>query len=435
MTDPMRCASDDGSIRRKTRSGRAASTANLQISPGVEGHRPKARLFYGSHHISTAHKGLAAIGCVALIAGASAACGTVQQAGAAAKVQNAVEKLGEQKAVTATVSFDATADQIWTAMKGSDGFTQDTAKMLAGLHAKLGLSSDKPLKDAAAAKDAKDAPSDTSSFSFQLSSDAEGKQNLIEVRSVGKKMYLRADVKALTALGGAAKGGDHPPLDQLIPKADELPSSLGVVKDALAGKWISIDPTAFADLGKTLGGDKGLGKSPLPVPMPGASSLDAKTQQQLIDAVKSAVAHNAKFTDKGSSNGVDHVTMTVPAGQTAKELAKGFAPLEKQIPGFKAPDVSKVPAKDLAVDLSIKDGMLSGIGLDVSQLDEKAHGKLPLVIGLQGGSDPVTAPTGARVLTPQDLMGLFMFGAMNMKDVDLKGGPDLSGLNLADLGA
>lgn len=368
-------------------------------------------MFYGSHLISTAHKGLAAIGCVALIASASAACGTVQQAGAAAKVQNAVDKLGEQRAVTAAVSFDATADQIWTAMKGSDGFTKDNAKMLAGLHARLGLSSDKPLKDAVATKDAKDAPSATSSFAFQLSSDADGKQNLIEVRSVGKKFYVRADVKALSALGGAAKPGERAQLDQLLGTADKLPSSLGVVKDALAGKWISVDPTAFTEFAKTLGGDKGLGKSPLP--MPDASSFDVKTQRQLLDAIKSAVAHNAKFADKGSSNGVDHVTMTVPAGQLAKDLAKGFAPLEKQIPGFKAPDVSRVPARDLAVDLSIKDGMLSGISLDVAQLDDKPGGKLPLAIGLEGGSDPVTAPAGAKALNPQDIMGLFMFGAMN----------------------
>ncbi|MCZ4122178.1 hypothetical protein [Streptomyces sp. H39-S7] len=365
-------------------------------------------MFYGSHHISTAHKGLAAIGCVALIATASAACGTVQQVGAAVKVQNAVDKLGEQKAVTATVSFDATEDQIWAAMKGEDDFTKDDAKMLAGLHARLGLSSDKALKDTAAVKDAKDAGSDASSFSFQLSSDAEGKQNLVEVRSIGKKVYLRADIKALSALGG--KDGDKS-LEGLLPPADEIPSSLGVVKDALEGKWVSIDPAAFSDLAKTLGGDKGQGKSPLP----DASSFDAKTQQQLVDAVKNAMAHNAKFTDKGSDQGVDHVTMTVPGAQAAKELAKGLAPLEKQIPGFKVQDLNKVPAKDFTVDLSIKDGMLSGISVDMTQFNKKPQGKLPLVIGLNGGSAPVTAPTGAKAFTPQDIMGLFMLGAQNLK--------------------
>lgn len=392
------------------------SPANLQISSGVAGHRPKARLFYGSHDISSAHKGLAAIGCVTLIATASAACGTVQQIGAAAKVQNAVDKLGEQKAVTATVSFDATADQIWTAMKGSEGFTRDNATALAGLHARLGLSSDKPLKDTAAAQDAKGAGDGASSFSFQLSSDAEGKRNLVEVRSVGKKIYLRADVKALTALAGpAAKDGDRAQIDRFLAGSGELPSSLGVVKDALAGKWISIDPQVFSEFGKTFGGGKGLGKSPLPVP--DASSFDAETQRQLVDAVKSAMEHNAKFTDKGTTNGVDHVTLTVPGGQAARDLAKGLAPLEKKIPGFTPPDVSDVPNKDFAVDLSIKDGMLSGIALDVAQFDEKPQGKLPLTIGLQGGSDPVTAPAGAKELRPQDIMGAFMLGAMNMKDL------------------
>ncbi|WP_277439530.1 hypothetical protein [Streptomyces sp. SPB162] len=369
-------------------------------------------MFYGSHHISTAHKGLAAIGCVALIASASAACGTVQQVGAAVKVKNAVDRLGEQKAVTATVAFDATEAQIWAAMKGEDDFTKDDAKMLAGLHARLGVSSDKPLKDAAATQDAKGGMGDGSSFSFQLTSDAAGKQNLIEVRAVDKKVYLRADVKALSALGGD-KGGDRAGIDGFLGSADKLPPSLDVVKDALTGKWISLDPQVFTEFSKTLGGDKSLGKSPLPVPDP--SSLDAKTQQQLVDAVKQAIAQNAKFTDKGSTDGVDHVIMTVPAGQTAKDLAKGFAPLEKQIPGFKAPDPGKVPAKDLAVDLSIKDGMLSGISLDVAQFNEKPQGKLPLVIGLNGGSAPVEAPAGARELKPQDIMGLFMFGAMNMK--------------------
>ncbi|MEU3460983.1 hypothetical protein ABZ721_13625 [Streptomyces sp. NPDC006733] len=366
-------------------------------------------MFYGSHHISTAHKGLAAIGCVALIATASAACGTVQQVGAAVKVKNAVDKLGEQKAVTATVSFDATEDQVWAAMKGEDDFTKDDAKMLASLHAKLGLSSDKALKDSAAAKDAKAAPSDASSFSFQLSSDAAGKQNLIEVRSIGKKVYIRADVKALASLGGKDK---ETSLEGLLPSAEDIPASLGAVKDVLEGKWVSIDPAAFSDLGKTLGGDKGLGKSPLPDP----SSFDAKTQQQLVDAIRNAMEHNAKFTDKGSDHGVDHVTMTVPGGPAAKELAKSLAPLEKQIPDFKAADLNKVPAKDYTVDLSIKDGMLSGITVDLTQLNKKpSQGKLPLVIGLDGGSAPVTAPAGARPFTPQDIMGLFMLGAQNLK--------------------
>ncbi|MDJ0341953.1 hypothetical protein QMK19_10410 [Streptomyces sp. H10-C2] len=371
-------------------------------------------MFYGSHLITTARKGLAAIGCAALIASASAACGTVEQAGTGAKVKNAVDKLGEQKAVTTTVAFDATADQIWNAMKGEKNFTKDDAKMLAGLHATFGLSSDKPLKDAAdspAGKDGKGAKDSASSFAFQLSSDAAGKQNLVEVRSIGKKLYIRADVKALSALGSKAKG-NRAELDRFLATADKLPSSLGVVKDALQGKWISVDPQAFTDFAKTLGGPKGLGKSPLPA-IPDSSSFDAKTQRQLTDAVKNAVAHNAKFTDAGSKDGVDHVTMTVPAGQVAKELAKGLAPLEKQIPNFKASGLNDTPARNLTVDLSIKDGMLSGISLDAAQLAKKPAGKLPLVIGLKGGSDPVAAPDGAKALNPQDIMGLFMFVAMN----------------------
>lgn len=350
-------------------------------------------------------KGLAAAGVVALIAAGSAACGTATASTPDAKVKNAFDKLGNQKSVTLGLHFGASADQLYTAMQGEEDFTKQTAKTLAALHANIQVSTGSSFKDV---KDG-----DKGSFGFQLTTDSSGKKSLIEVRSVDQKVYLRADIKGLEGLGGdSVSAKDKSEFDQFLASGDQLPSSLASVKAALKGEWITIDPKAFTDFAKSMAdraGEDGA-DSPLGSLSDAGKGLDAKTQQKIVDSLRAALEKNATFKNLGKSGGADHVQVTVPARQLAKEVEASLGSLTRQIPDFKPSDLDDVPNKTIAVDVALKGGKLSGIGFDLAQLDDQAKGKVPLVLDIDGGADKLSAPEGAKTLNPQDLIGLFMSG-------------------------
>ncbi|MDX3071679.1 hypothetical protein ACIP98_12045 [Streptomyces sp. NPDC088354] len=347
-------------------------------------------------------KGIAAAGCAAFIATTAAACGTAGNLSAGAKVQQALDRLGEQKAATLSVGFGGSEQQIWSALKGADGFTRADAKLLAGLDVSLSMSATTPLKDLKSDKD-------NASVALRVSL-GQGK-DLLEIRSLaGKQAYFRADVRQFLSLAGdlGAKQDDADLREfrQMLDAADGLPSSFKSVKDALGGKWVSVDPKAFEEFSKSMA-EGSQGGSPLPDP----SALDAKTQERITKALREALEHNAKFTDAGTKDGADHVTVTLAAGKTADALADALEPLADQLPdGFSAADLKQVPDKDVSVDVAVKDGTLSGISLDLDQFDtgDEIHGALPLTVGFAPDARPVSAPAGATPLDPQDIMGAVM---------------------------
>ncbi|MEU6340748.1 hypothetical protein ABZ883_07330 [Streptomyces sp. NPDC046977] len=346
-------------------------------------------------------KGIAAAGCAAFVVTTAAACGTTASLSSGAKVQQALDRLGEQKSVTLSVGFDGNQQQIWTALKGTEDFTQDYAKLLADFDVSMSLSADKPLKDV------KDTKTDPASVALRVSL-GQGK-DLLEVRSLaGKQVYLRADLhEFLTLADGLATKEDKADLQefrQMLDAADKLPSSLKSVKDAVGGKWVSVDVKSFEEFSKTMAKEGGS-------PLPDTSALDPKTAEQVTKALREAVEHNAKFTDAGSKDGADHVKVTLPAGKTADALAEALKPVADQLPdGFSTADLQSVPDKDVSVDVAVKDGALSGITLDLDQFDtgNEIQGALPLTVGFAPDAQPVAAPAGATPLNPQDIMGAVM---------------------------
>ncbi|MEU6848557.1 hypothetical protein ABZ901_01250 [Actinacidiphila alni] len=355
-------------------------------------------------------KGLAAAGVVALIAAGSAACGTAAAATPDVKVKKGLDKLSDEKALSLGLHFGGSADQIWSSLQGEDDFTKDDAALLAKLRVDLSLSAGKALKDVK--------EGDTSSGAFKISADGSGKKSLLELRSVDKKLYVRLDLKGFEALDtGTSSKKDLAELDKFLGSADDLPSSLGSVKAALNGDWVSIDPKAFGDFAKSMSKNAG-GDSPLGALPDTSKGLDAKSQKQLVDGLRKALKDNAKFKDLGHHDGADHVQVTVPARQVAKELEASLGSLTKQIPDFKPSDLDDVPNKSVSLDVAVKGGKVSAITFDAAQLDDGAKGKLPIVLDVDTDADAVEAPSGAKTLNPQDIMGLIMYS--------FGGGPDSS---------
>lgn len=364
-------------------------------------------------------KGLATAGVVALITTGAAGCGSEEPGTPQGKVDNAFTKLGEQKAVTLGLSFDGTADQIYAAMKDEDDFKRADADMLAGLRLSASLSSDKPLAELKG-------DDKGTSAAFELTGGATGKsegKQLVGLRSVDQKLYVQVNLKGLTALdtSGDTQLSD---LDGMLGDVDNLPSSFSSVKTLAKGGWVSIDPKAFGEFAKSLGGGKGsagaddsagskaspLGGLGLPSALPTGlpTDLGQKSLAQLLAPLQQALTKDGKITDLGSKDGADHLKVSVPARQFSKDLQQSLGSMTKMLPGDLKDSLDDVPDKAVSVDLAVKDGKLRHITFDLAQLDTTLHGKLPLDLSLDGDADPVSAPKGAEQLDPQDLIGAVM---------------------------
>ncbi|MGI5526774.1 hypothetical protein ACQEVX_04895 [Streptomyces syringium] len=276
-------------------------------------------------------------------------------------------------------------------MHNQPDFERSDADILAGLKLSYAVSYDKPIKDVS---------EDDNSGSGSVALSRNGGKPLLEARTDAKKFYARADFKELGELARLGdKSGDSTAgaaaMESLARKADELPASMGNVKSGLKGEWVVIDPETFSE---------------------GASAednkVDAKTQKQVLDAVQKSLGANAKFKDAGKKDGVDHVKVTVPARATAKDITNSLKPVANQL-GDRfdrmTDDVKDVPDKDITVDVAISDGMVSGLTFDIAEFDEKVKAELPLTLDIKGNDSKIDLPSGAKPLTPQDLMGAAMF--------------------------
>jgi hypothetical protein len=362
-------------------------------------------------------KGLAAAGVVALITAGSAACGT-DHTTPQGKVDKAFSTFGGQNTVTLGLAFDGSADQIYASMKDEDDFTRDDAKLLASLHLSLGVTTQKSFKLLGKAHTAQGG-----AFTLALSTDESGDTSLAEIRVVDQKLFLHADVKGLEKLAPNQNSSDIQQLNQFLAQADQLPSSLNSVKAALKGQWISIDPKAFADFAKSMSdnssGDSGFGSGddsgsdPLAGGLPGVPKIDAATRAKIVDALRQAFTTNVTYKDLGNHDGADHVQVTAPAKQLAKAIDDGLTPVLKGIPGYDSTALSglqDVPNKTISADVGVKDGKLTSITFDLAQLDDQATGKIPLTLTIDGSAKAISAPPGAQVVNPQDIVGLVMSG-------------------------
>ncbi|WP_372410228.1 hypothetical protein [Streptomyces luteireticuli] len=331
------------------------------------------------------------------------ACGPGEKS-AADKLDKAFDRLGEDKAVALDIALNASADEIHTALKdGKDGIDREDAEILAGLKLSYGISSDMPLKT----KD-KDEKGAGVNVSFKVAKKDGG--SLLEFRSLDKKTYLRADLKALAGMKKpvtAKERAEKRDFEEMLRGVDQLPPALGAFRDVIKGEWVVLDSKDVEEFRKKAQEKDG----------DASKDLDKKTEKQVSEALRKALTENSRIKEKGSG----HIEVTVSARKAAKELKEAVKPLESQLRAAgkdkKLPDPSEVPDQDVVFDVALKDGRLSSIGFDMSRLDKDVHGKLPVTVGLGGRPEPVTAPSGAKELKLQDMMGAIM-GLAAGKDKD-----------------
>ncbi|MFD7816624.1 hypothetical protein ACFV6E_27400 [Streptomyces sp. NPDC059785] len=351
----------------------------------------------------------AAAGCAAVLLATAAACGTVENFTGGQKVDNAVDRLGEQKSLAVELSLDAGPEALASLAGGAgSGSAMPTgmAGFMAGLHVDVSVESKKPLAESGE----KDLVGTSVSFAG-----ADGV--LAEYRVVGDFTYYRADAEAMSAAMGFP-----------LPGADELPEDAGALRTVLSGKWVKLDNRelkkaqkaqqeqeadgdASGGAGGSDAGETGSGS--------GSGDIDAKTQQKVVKAVRDVIAHEVTFRDEGGSDGTELVVAKAGFRDLLTGLADELRPLQDELPpGTELPtaqDLKGAPDKKVAVNFTLKNGDLDRIEIDLASLADEAKGvEVPLVLEF-GEAQDVSAPSAAEEV-PVDAIsgagGLFSAGTL-----------------------
>lgn len=335
-----------------------------------------------------------------MVLAGTAACGTVENLSAGQKLDNAFDKLGEERSLAFELDLDTDAASLKAldAEQSEPGeeMPAEIAELLSEGTISVSMHSKKPIKDSG--------EKDFTAMAMKLSG-PDGA--LLEYRLVGDWIYARVDAATLGEMSGSP-----------LPPASELPPEAGAFKKLLEGGWIKLSKKEMEKTGKNMSGAEGLGaEEPSAEP-----SLDAKTQKKLTDALKKAVAENVDLTTSGGSDGTEHIKATAPFRTLLTELFDALKPLQKDLPiGDELPtakDFADAPNKKVSADFTLKNGELTEVSVDLAKLAETAKvKKFALVLRVSEGEKP-EAPAGATELNIEELMTSMLSGAFGSPAAD-----------------
>ncbi|WP_399933625.1 hypothetical protein [Streptomyces kanamyceticus] len=321
----------------------------------------------------------------------------MEQLSAGQKLDEAFEKLNQEKSLSFEFSLDTDAASL-KAMDGSSSpepgeeMPDEVAQLLSDAKVSVTVQSKKPF--------GKSGEKDFDRMAMKVSG-PDGR--LVEYRVIGDQTYLRTDASTL----GKAMGAP-------LPKAADLPPEAGALKKVLEGEWVKIDTKQMEELAAENGAEPGAEPSPQP-------TLDAATQKKLMKAVREVVAREVTLKSAGGGDGTERVTATAPFRTLATELVGELRPLVKKLPpGMELPtdkELKDAPDGKVKADITLKNGELKEVRLDLAKLAENTKvKKFGLVIRMTDGVKP-TAPAGATELDVEQLMA-GMFGGMGAEGPD-----------------
>ncbi|MFD5450146.1 hypothetical protein ACWDTR_30315 [Streptomyces sp. NPDC003470] len=318
----------------------------------------------------------------------------MEQLSAGKKLDQAFEKLGNKK----TLSFELDLDTDVASLKALDAASEpapdeaipdEAAELISDAKITVTVQSKKPL--------AESGEKDIVGMAMKI---GHPDGDLAEYRVIGDYTYVRADVDTIGRMMGSP-----------MPAAEDLPPEAGAMGDVLEGKWVKFNTKEMQEA--ALEGEEEQG-APAPEP-----TLDAKTQQKLVKALRGVIAREVDFKTADGKNGTEHVTATAPFRTLITELFDELRPLAKDLPpGMDLPtdkDLKDAPDTDVTADFTLKNGELTEVDLDLAGLAENAKvKKLGLTLRMSDGTKP-TAPAGATELNLPELMEGF-FGGPGMDD-------------------
>lgn len=324
-------------------------------------------------------RGLALL-CAVAASVALTACGSASATGGrgsgkspAAEAQAGFASLADGHALTATVKLDADKAALSALTGGSTGGA-GIASLAGGTIVIAAKTGGGAFRD----------QTSTDGTSFAVTINAATTPNLLQVVSVSRTLYVRADLAKLLGQSGSPLAG--------LPSAGDLPPQLSFVKSLLAGGWLKI---SLSDLASSLGT-----AAPSVAPSRAADFSAALTKIFRDDvAVTRAAADQQPGAQAADQQPGAHLVLSGNARKVGGDLIAAV----KNLAGggamrlFDAFKPSTLPDKTIKVDEYVNDGTVSAVRLDLTQLSSapKATGKPATLAVTLSPTATITAPETA----------------------------------------
>ncbi|MGX1135581.1 hypothetical protein RKD49_007771 [Streptomyces glaucescens] len=318
----------------------------------------------------------------------------MEQLSAGKKLDQAFEKLGQEKTLSFELDLDTDAQSLRALDASSDPepgeeMPDEAADLLSGAKISVTVQSKKPIDESG--------EKDYTGMTMKVSTE-DG--DLIEYRVIGDYTYIRTDTDSV----GKALGAP-------VPSAQDLPPEANGLRKVLEGEWVKIDTEKMEETTAALEAEPGAEPSPEP-------TLDAKTQKRVLEALRKTIAREVDFKTADDKDGAEHITATAPFRTLITEFVGEIRPLVKDLPpGMELPtekDLADAPNTKVTADFTLKNGELTEVYVDLAKLAENAEvKKLGLVMRIGEGRTP-TAPADATELDIDEILG--GFGAAMMEE-------------------
>jgi hypothetical protein len=297
-----------------------------------------------------------------------AACGGEQSGSADAQetLSGALEELRASEGLTVDLSLRSTPESL-QALAAEDGGSiaaEDAQKIL-----------DSSLHISSAMKD-RGVPGAAETVLTVAGREA------LELRSVGKSLYVRADVRHLLE----SFGRDPAVAARFVQQA--AASGLDFVGPLVDGRWIALE-----------GFEEAMGQA-------GGQAAPTAEQKQVLDDLVASFERATTVTSEGSDDVGTHLVASVSLRDVYQDLERIASEIAPTTPGG-LPSAGEVPDERIRIDMWVADGRLTQVELDFLQLRDLGDAQLPegveelaLRIGLEDFSGEVAVPADA---VPVDL--------------------------------
>ncbi|HVV75904.1 MAG TPA: hypothetical protein VHC43_07695 [Mycobacteriales bacterium] len=327
---------------------------------------------------------------VAIAAALLAACGSSSSGGTkggtanespAAELSSAIHALGSAHTLDLTLSLGSSgADLLQIASGlGGDGPTKAQADAIGNDHIGVEL-------QAAPGETIRGSSTGTSTsgtaFAFTVGDD---KRNYLTFESVGGSLYAQIDLRYFLPLVNGA-----PSIKSLERQVAGAPA---FVRDALAGKWISL-PAA------TLKSFEGLASGAA-----GATPSASRLSELRAKLLTTLLAHLQVARAQASAPNALNVTFNLRTLISDEYAAIGpmlssLVPSAGALPALHA---TSIPDEPIHLDTTVVNGALEEVVLDAGQFDTKQRISVPIDLNIAQHGPTITAPTS---YTPIDLSSI-----------------------------
>ena len=218
----------------------------------------------------------------------------------------------------------------------------------------------------------------------------------VEIRYIEKKLYVRADVPAITKLAGGSP-------DQVNQTVQSLAANgFAFLKDAAAGKWLVADLGPLGDMLKGFADQYGgAGRGGAGGAATSSSGPSPSQFKQAKDAIGKALHDNTSVARQKSDDIGDHYVVTV---NSLRGLYGAVLPVLSQFPlPQKPPAATEIPDRPVAIDAWVKGGRIVRLELPLNQFGKGGQGRVTVRVDISRDGGGITAPTDA---VPVDVAGL-----------------------------